>query len=274
MDIEALFRSFLAFVFDLVTSLGIKLLIALVIFLVGVKLIKWACKFIKTSPKLDKLDKSLRSFLASFANIGLYIVLVLTVASIIGIPMTSFITILASCGVAIGLALQGALSNFAGGLMILLFKPFKVGDFIEASGETGVVTEISVVYTVLTTPDNKRITIPNGTLTNSVIENYSAEELRRVDLTFNTAYSCDIETVKSVINKVVASHPLALKDPAPFVRLSAHSDSSLTYTVRIWCKNENYWDVNFDIIESVKKAFDENGIEIPYPQLDVHVNKD
>ena len=216
---------------------------------------------------------SLRSFLASTANILLYFVLIITVASTLGIPATSFITILASCGVAIGLALQGALSNFAGGLMLLLFKPFKVGDFIEVSGESGTVTEVTVVYTVILTTDNKRITIPNGTLTNSVIKNYSAEELRRVDLTFNTSYDCNIDKVKDIITQVIEAHPMTLSEPEPLVRLSAHSDSSLTYTVRAWCKSENYWDVNFDLTEQVKKAFDNNNIQIPYPQVDVHLTK-
>ena len=200
--------------------------------------------------------------------------LVITIASILGIPATSFITILASCGVAVGLALQGTLSNFAGGLMLLLFKPFKVGDYVEVAGEAGTVAEISVVYTVILTVDNRRITIPNGSLTNSVIENYSAEEQRRVDLTFCTAYDCDIEKTKKVITDVVSAHSLVLSDPAPFVRLSAHGESSLTYTVRAWCKTENYWDVHFDLTEQVKEAFDKNGIQIPYPQMDVHVTKD
>lgn len=256
---------------ELATSLGIKLLCALVVLVVGLKLISWLKKWLRTSPKLDKLDTSLRSFLCSFSGILLYVMLIITVASVLGIPATSFLTILASCGVAVGLALQGSLSNFAGGLMILLFKPFKVGDFIEASGETGTVQEISVVYTVLLTLDNKRVTIPNGGLTNSVIENYSSEELRRVDLVFKTDYSANVEQVKSVLNKLVGEHPLALGKPEPFVRLSAHDDSALSYTVRVWCKNADYWDVYFDLTEGVKKAFDENNIQIPYPQMDVHV---
>lgn len=256
------------------TSWGIKLLVAIFVLIIGLKIIKAFKKWIKNTPKLEKLDTSLRSFLASFSNILLYFILVITIASILGIPATSFITILASCGVAIGLALQGTLSNFAGGLMLLLFKPFKVGDFVEVAGETGTVAEISVVYTVLLTGDNKRITIPNGSLTNTVIENYSAEENRRVDLTFSTAYNCDIEKTKKVISEVISAHPMVLSDPAPFVRLSAHGDSALTYTVRVWCKTENYWDVNFDLTEQVKEAFDKNSIEIPYPQMDVHVTKD
>ncbi len=264
-------QSILSFLTEFATSFGIKLLGAVVIFVVGIKCTAWLSKWIRTSSKLGKLDVSLRSFLASFIKIVMYIVLVITVAMILGVPATSFITILASCGVAIGLALQGSLSNFAGGLMILFFKPFKVGDFIEASGESGTVVEISVVYTELLTVDNKRITIPNGALTNSTIKNYSSEDLRRVDLSFSVAYDSDDEKVKGIINNAIQAHSKALKDPAPFVRLSAHGDSALIYTVRIWCKNADYWEVYFDILEGVKASFDENSISIPYPQMDVHI---
>ncbi len=267
------FKNLGNFIIEMLTSFGIKLLGAIVLLVVGVKLISWLKKFVKNSSKLSKLEGGLRSFLASFLSIALYILLIITIAMIIGIPVTSFITILASCGVAIGLALQGTLSNFAGGIMILLFKPFKVGDYIEAAGKSGVVSEISVVYTVLLTLDNKRITIPNGSITNSVIENYSAEDTRRVDLTFNTSYSCEIDTVKDIIAKVIDEHPKAFKQPEPFVRLSKHGESSVEYTVRIWCKSSDYWDVYFDILENVKKVFDENNITIPFPQLDVHIDK-
>lgn len=267
MNTEAI----LSFIWEFVTSFGIKLLGAIVVFVIGLKCISLFTKWIQVSPKLDKLDRSLRSFLVSFAKILLYIILVITIAMILGVPATSFITILASCGVAIGLALQGSLSNFAGGLMILFFKPFKVGDYIEASGESGTVTDISVVYTNLLTVDNKRITIPNGALTNSVIKNYSAEELRRVDLTFNVAYSSDNEKVKQIILDIINEHPNALRDPAPFVRMSNHSDSSLAYTARIWCKGADYWTVYFDVLESVKERFDKEGIAIPFPQMDVHI---
>ncbi len=258
---------------EFLSSWGIKLLITVAIVFAGIKLIKLFGKWIKNSPKLNKLDPGLRSFLTSFSNIALYAVLFITAAMILGVPATSFITILASCGVAIGLALQGSLSNFAGGIMILLFKPFKVGDYISASGEEGTVKEISVVYTVIMTNDNKKVTIPNGSLTNSVIENYTCEDMRRVDLQFTTAYDCDIEKTKQVLTKVITSHPMALLTPEPFVRLAEHSDSALTYKVRVWCKTEDYWTLNFDLIENVKVAFDENGIEIPYPQVDVHVTK-
>ena len=266
------FEEIMNYLVELATSAGLKLLAAIVLVVVGLKGIKWLRKWIRTSEKLNKIDNSLRSFMISFSSVVLYIVLFITVAVILGIPTTSFITMLASCGVAVGLALQGSLSNFAGGIMILLFKPFKVGDYIDAAGESGTVTEISVVYTELLTVDNKRIIIPNGTITNSVIENYSAENIRRVDFTFNTAYDSDIDKVKRIITEILESHPKALKNPECFVRLSAHNDSALTYTARVWCKTDDYWDVNFDVIESVKKAFDENGIQIPYNQLDVHID--
>ncbi len=267
MDWEKL----LQFVLEFAASWGIKLLAALILLVIGIRLIKSFKKWLTNSPKLDKLDAGLRGFLSSFSNILLYIILIITIASILGIPATSFITILASCGVAIGLALQGSLSNVAGGIMLLLFKPFKIGDYVEVSGESGTVLEISVVYTVILTADNKRITVPNGTLTNSVIKNYSAEELRRVDMTFSTAYDCDIEKTKKIIEEIIANHPLTLENPASLVRLSEHGQNALTYTARAWCKNENYWDVKFDITEQVKKEFDKEGIEIPYPQMDVHV---
>ncbi|MBO5358569.1 MAG: mechanosensitive ion channel family protein [Clostridia bacterium] len=258
---------------DLMASIGGKLLIALLILVVGLYIIKRIKRFIKSSHRLDKLDISLRSFLSSFASIALYIVLFITLAMVLGIPVTSFITVLATCGAAIGLALQGALSNFAGGLMILLFKPFKVGDYIEAAGEAGTVSEITVVYTVLLTPDNKQITIPNGSITNAVIENYSAKDTRRVDWLFTADYSCDSDKVKAVIENAVKSHKKALSDPAPFVRVSKCADSGVEYTARVWVNSADYWDVYFDVLDGVKKAFAENDIIVPYPQMDVHVKQ-
>jgi len=266
-------KKIIDFLTEAATSLGLKLLFAALALVVGIFLIRWVKKFLRDSKKLSKMDVGLRSFLASFSTIALYILLFITIAMILGVPTTSFITALASCGVAIGLALQGALSNVAGGIMLLIFKPFKIGDFIEAAGESGTVTDISVVYTVLNTVDNKRVTIPNGTLMNSNIENYSAEETRRVDLTFSTAYGCDISKTTALLSSIAADHPLALQDPAPFVRLTRHGENALEYSVRIWCRSGDYWTIYFDVIEQVKKAFDENGIEIPFPQVDVHVKE-
>ncbi|MBQ8766253.1 MAG: mechanosensitive ion channel [Clostridia bacterium] len=269
---EVSFEQLINKIVEFATTSGFKILAVIILVIVGLKAIKWLKKWIRTTEKLDKVDSSLRSFAVSFVSVVLYALLFVTVLMILGVPATSFVAVLTTCAAAIGLALQGSLSNFAGGIMILLFKPFKVGDYIEAAGESGVVSEISVVYTELLTVDNKRITIPNGTLTNSVIENYSSEELRRVDLTFRTSYDCDMGTVKNIIGKVIDSNPMALKNPEPFVRLSAHGESANEYTIRIWCKNADYWDVYFDTVENVEKAFNENGIKVPLNQIDVHIN--
>ena len=262
----------LEYLFDILVSFGTKIISALIVLIIGIRFIKFIKKWIKKSPKLDKIDMGVRTFLSSFVGLTLYAVLFISIAMILGIPTTSFVTALASCGVAIGLALQGALGNVAGGLMILMFKPFKVGDYITAGQTAGVVSNISIMYTVLKTPDNKVITIPNGSLTNSVIENYTSVEERRVDIVFTTAYDCDIDTVKEVLLGVAQNHQSVLKDPEPFARLSNHGDSALEFTLRVWCKNENYWDVKFDLLETVKKEFDKNGISIPYPQMDVHID--
>ena len=262
----------ITFLLELLKSLGLKLLASLLILFIGRKIIKIIKKWIKTSSNLDKLDPGVRSFFSSFAGIGLNVLLFITVAMILGIPATSFITALASCGVAIGLALQGALSNLAGGIIVLIFKPFVVGDFIKTPDASGTVSKITVMYTVLKTPDNKVITVPNGTLTNSVVENYSAVENRRVDLVFNASYDNEVDKVKGILADVIAKDERILQDPAPFARLTNHGESSLEYTVRVWCKSEDYWDVNFDLVENVKREFDANGISIPYPQMDVHIN--
>lgn len=262
----------LDFLFELITSFGLKILASVVVLFIGSKLIKFVKKWVKNSAKLEKIDMGVRTFLSSFLGITLYAILFISIAMILGIPTTSFITALASCGVAIGLALQGALGNLAGGIMILIFKPFKVGDYINTASASGTVSNISIMYTILSTPDNKTITIPNGTITNSVIENYSSSEKRRVDLVFTTGYDCDIDKVKEVLLNVAKKHEKVLKDPNPFARLTKHGDSSLEYTIRVWCNASDYWDVYFDLMENVKKEFDLNNISIPYPQMDVHID--
>lgn len=262
----------LDFLFKLISSLGPRLLAAGFILIVGHKLIKWSKKRIRRSIKEDESDLSAKLFISSFMGIALYIMLFITVAMILGIPTTSFITAIASCGVAIGLAMQGFLSNFAGGVMLMIFKPFKIGDYIETVDAKGTVAEITVVYTVLKTPDNKIVTIPNGNLTNSVIENFSTADKRRVDILFSTSYDSDVEQVKSILMEVVQNHSMVLQDPEPMARLSEHGPSSLVFSVRAWCKTDDFWTVKFDLVEGVKKAFDEKGIEIPYPQMDVHID--
>ena len=265
-------EKFIEFIFELLASLGIKIIASVLVLFIGRKLIKLVAKWIKTSHRLQKIDEGVRTFLSSFAGIGLNVLLFITIAMILGVPTTSFITALASCGVAIGLALQGALGNLAGGIMILIFKPFMVGDYITTADAAGTVSKITIMYTVLKTPDNKVITIPNGTLTNSVVENYSAVENRRADLKFIASYDCDVEKVKKILMDIAGNHEKVLSDPDPFVRLTGYADHGLEYTVRVWCRKEDFWEVNFDIMETAKKEFDKNGITIPYPQMDIRIN--
>lgn len=252
---------------------GLKIIIALLILLIGFKIARFITKKIINSQGFKKLDSSVYSFLNALILVMLYTIVIVTAALIAGVPATSFIAILGTAGVALGLALQGAFSNLAGGIMLLIFRPFNVGDYIEADGLSGSVKAISIFYTVLVTPDNKHVTIPNGNLMNSSITNYSAEPTRRLDIVFSVSYDSDIEKVKSIILETVNSHEAALKDPAPAARISNHTQNSLEFTLRVWCRREDFWALKFDLLENTKKAFDQNGIVIPYQQIDVHLDK-
>ncbi|MCI8513047.1 MAG: mechanosensitive ion channel [Lachnospiraceae bacterium] len=255
------------------TELGFRLIMALLVIGIGLRVVSWVVKRMTSSRGYQRLEGGIQSFFRSFLKIGLNILVFLSAAYILGIPMTSFVTVLASGGVAIGLALQGALSNFAGGLMILLFKPFQIGDFVEAGGYSGTVQGITVFYTILITPDNKRVTLPNGGLTNAAIVDYSCEATRRVDLTFAVGYGCEIDPVKELLLSEAASQGQVLSEPEPFARMTAQKDYALEFTLRVWCAAEDYWEVLYDLNEKVKRAFDREGIEIPFPQLDVHVRE-
>lgn len=257
---------------ELVTTMGLRVVAAIALLVIGLKLVRRLKKRMHTAHGLQKIDESVRSFAVSATGVILDVLLFISAAMIMGIPTTSFVTLLASGGVAVGLALQGALANFVGGLLILLFKPFKVGDYIEAGDQVGTVHDITVVYTVLLTYDNKHITIPNGSLTNSSIVNHSTEPQRMVDLRFSTAYDCPVSRTRQVLTAVAAANPLVLADPAPAVKLFAQEDSALVFALRAWCRTEDYWTVLFELNEQAKAAFDEAGIVIPFPQLDVHVN--
>ena len=252
------------------TSAGLSIINALVVLVVGLKLSKFLVNLLKKGKFFSKLDPTASSFIISLLSILMKALVFITAAVILGIPMTSFLTVLASCGVAIGLALQGALANFAGGLMLLIFKPFQVGDYIESNGLEGTVKGISVFYTVITTADNKNITLPNGNLTNSAVVNYSANNKRRISFSFSASYSADIDTVKNLLLKVASQNENVLPDPAPAAFVGEHKDSCVEYLLNVWCPTDKYWDVKLSIPEAVKKSFDENGIEIPFPQLDIH----
>ena len=218
------------------------------------------------------MDKSAFTFFRSAISITLKVVLILTAASIVGVPSASIIALIGSIGVAIGLALQGSLSNLAGGLMILIFKPFAVGDYIQPQDtEGGTVKDISIFYTTLLTVDNRTIVLPNGDLSNKPMENYTKMDKRRLDMRFSVGYDSDIEKVKMVMQKVIDRQEKLHREPAPFARLREMGDSALIFEMRSWCNTDDYWSCYFDINEQMKEAFDAAGFNIPYPQMDVHM---
>ncbi len=257
---------------DLWVDAGLKLIYVILIYLIGSRLIKLMIKLLKKGKIFNKIDKSVASFLLSFITVTLYIVLIIVIASVIGIPSTSIITLLGSAGVAIGLALQGGLSNIAGGLIILVFKPFRVGDFIDTKSDVGTVKNISLFYTTIITPDNRVIYIPNGNLANSATINYSKKDIRRLDINLDISYNNDIDTVKKVLNEVINKEKRILKDQDIFVRLTEYKESSMLYTIRVWVNSNEFWNVKFDLLEKIKYEFDKKKIMIPYNQLDVHIN--
>jgi small conductance mechanosensitive channel len=246
-----------------------SIVFALVILIFGFQIVKIIVKLIKKTMEKAKndIDPSVSTFVLSLVNIGLKILVIVAVVGVLGVPTTSFAAVIGAAGLALGLALQGSLSNFAGGILILLLKPFTIGDFIEGSGHSGVVKSITIFYTYMDTVDNKVIMIPNGQLSNNSITNYSRNSTRRVDFVFGVGYDSSIDQVKDVINKIIEQHDKILKDPEPFVRLSQHNDSSLDFTVRVWVNAADYWTVYFDLTEEVKIAFDDADIDIPYPHM-------
>lgn len=251
----------------------IDVAIALVVLLIGFRLIKMFEKSLKKEHKFSKFDASFKGFIISIVSISLKVILFVIVASIVGIPTTSFITIIGSCGLAIGLALQGGLSNLAGGVMILIFKPFKVGDYIECSSREGKVKSITIFYTTLVTADNKEVQIPNGNVTSNSIVNYTAFKKRRVDLQFCVSYDSSISKVKKVINDVIDKSNYVLSEEDKIIGLCRHDSSSLVFDVKVWANTADYFNCLYELEENVKEAFDKNKIVIPYDQLDVHLTK-
>ena len=249
---------------------GERILIAVLVFVVGRFLISLLNKFIRRLMDKRKVDVSIKTFVRSLVNILLTILLIISVVGALGVETTSFAALLASAGVAVGMALSGNLANFAGGLIILLFKPFKVGDYIEAQGIGGTVKEIQIFHTILTTPDNKTVYIPNGSLSSGAVTNFSRQDTRRVDWTFGVDYGEDYNKVKQVIETILSRDSRVLTDPAPFVALHALADSSVNVVVRVWVKSSDYWDVYFGINQAVYETFNAEGINFPFPQLTVH----
>ena len=252
---------------------GFKLIEGALIISIGFKIInKLVGRFMNVLEKRE-VDITISKFLKSLITVSLKVILVLPVLGYWGIQLSGIAALVASAGVAIGLALQGSLSNFAGGFIILFIRPFKVGDYIETSTYGGVVEQIGLFYTQLVTFDNKQILIPNGSLSNGSLINYSAKPTRRVDLIFCVGYENDIHHVKDILTKIVENHKLILKDPKPFIGVSAHSASSIDFVVRVWGNTENYWNIYHDLLEEVKITFDKENISIPYPQMDLHLKE-
>lgn len=252
---------------------GTKLAIAIAILIIGLLITKRISKMMAKLLKKKDFDESLRTFLTSMVAISLKIMVVITALGQLGLEMTSFIALLGAAGLAIGMAFSGTLGNFAGGIMILIFRPYKVGDYISAQGEEGIVKEIQIFNTILLTLDNKTIIVPNGAMANGNMTNFTFQEQRRVDFVVGIAYGDDYDKAKSVLEGFIAEDSKILKDPEPFIGLGELADSSVNITLRVWCKTEDYWDVFFKMNERIYKEFDGHGLSIPYPQMDVHVHK-
>lgn len=247
-----------------------KIVIAVLVFIIGLWIVKILVKGFNKASTKSKMEASLQKFLSSLFSMTLKVLVIISVISMLGVETTSFIAVLGAAGLAVGFALQGSLSNFAGGVLILIFKPFKVGDFIDGGGHTGTVHSIEVLATTLKTPDNKTIIIPNGALSNNSVTNYSSEEKRRVDFVFGISYGDNMKKAKELIADVISKDDRIFKDPEPFIVIGNLGDSSVDITVRVWVETPNYWAVYFDITEKVKEIFDDQGISIPFPQMDIH----
>jgi len=259
--------------YNLLIEFGPKIIGAIAIWIIGSWVIKTLLKGVRKAMDKRDYDVSLKKFLLNLLGWIFKVVLIVVVLGTVGVETTSFAAILAAAGLAIGLALQGSLGNFAGGVLLMIFKPIKIGDLIEAQGEIGVVKEIEIFTTKLTGLSNKEIIIPNGALSNGNIVNYTTEGTRRVDLVFGVGYDSDIKQTKEVLSQVLTSNPKILKDPAPTIALSELADSSINFVVRPWCNAEDYWDVYFTVTEQTKEALDAAGIEIPYPHA-VEIRKE
>ncbi len=261
------------FLFNLIVEYSPKIILGIIFLFFGLRIIKRTINILDTFLKSKKIDESLRPFFKSLLSIILQVALIISVLSMVGVEMTSFLAILGAAGLAVGLALKDTLQNFAAGVMILFFKPFKVGDFIEYEGVTGTVKEIQIFNSILTTVDNKRVIIPNGILQTSLVTNYSSEDIRRVIWTFSIAYGDDFNKAKSLLLKWIKEDDRILEDMEPMVVISELADSSVNIMVRVWVKSENFLSVKFDYNEKVYNEFPKNNLNIPFPQLDVNINK-
>jgi small conductance mechanosensitive channel len=262
---------FLDKILDLSISAGKNILMALLVYIVGRFLIKLVRNLLEKALVHRKLDPGVRTFMQSMLNIVLNILLIISVIGALGVNTTSFAALLASAGVAIGMALSGNLQNFAGGLVILVFKPYRVGDFIEAQGVQGTVREIQIFHTILNTVDNKEVYVPNGSMSNAVVVNYNRNATRRLDWTIGIDYGEDVKKASDVIREVLAADKRVLAEPAPFIAVGALADSSVNIVVRVWVNTSDYWGVHHETLQNIYNSFNERGINFPFPQQTVHL---
>ena len=248
---------------EMLAGAGGNIVLAIVVTIVGMLLIRMVMKLLRKMKSIEKLDQTMTRFILNLVKWLLYVMLIIAVIGILGVPMAQVIAVLASAGVAVGLALQGALSNLAGGILLMIMRPYNVGDYVDAAGASGVVQAINLFYTVILTIDNKRITVPNGSLMNSNVTDYTAEPLRRVDLVFACAKSEKPAEIQECILDAVAGSKFALQDPAPFAHISGGTNESMEFTVRVWCKTESYWDLYFELNQLIVEAFAAKGVQAP-----------
>ncbi len=275
MEIEKILEKVGKVIMDIAAKHGLGILGALVLLYVGWKVINLICKALDRWFQKTDFDEALESFIHSLVSMGLKIMLLVTVAGMVGIPTTSMVAVLGAAGLAVGMALSGTLQNFAGGVLLLILKPFKIGDFIETQGHTGKVTSIQIFNTIINTGDNKRIILPNGPVATGAITNFSAESKRRVDFLFGIGYDDDIDQAKSLIMELVKADKRIYTDAdhLPFIAVKELADSSVNLVVRVWGDSSDYWGIYFDLLENVKKTFDKEGVSIPFPQTDVHLHQ-
>ncbi len=268
-QMSSLLSGFWNFIKSILPSIGS----AVLVLVVGMMLSKALMKIIKRTLRKTSIDPTATSFLSSVIRVLLYAIVAVIVLSVLNVPMDSIVTVIGTAGLAIGLALQDSLANVAGGFLIMFTKPLKVGDLVKFGDVTGTVKSVGILQTKLILADQTIVIIPNGQVSEAVIVNYSEKELRRLDLEIGISYDDDFEKAKQLIQEIVAAHPMAVEDPAPLVRVGAFGDNAVILYVKVWCRNDNYWDLHYDMHELIKKSFDENGVSFPYPQMDVHVQK-
>lgn len=258
---------------DLLIQYGVNILSALLILIIGNFVVKGLANSLAAVMRKRQMDNAVVEFIHGLVRYLLFIIVLIAALSRIGVQTASVIAILGAAGLAVGLALQGSLANFAAGVLIVTFRPFKSGDYVELAGVAGSVESIQIFSTVLTTPDNKMVVVPNGSVISSPITNYSKHATRRIDYTIGVSYNADLKKTKAILTEVVTNHPLVMKDPAPTIGVMTLADSSVNFVVRPWVKTSDYWSVYYELLQSMKEALDEHNIEIPFPQMSVHINR-